>query len=68
MAPFPFKENSAGHCGPWKSAHDEALRPHGGRHHARWYRAYRDLIQALTITPDSTAEDEGCNQLSLFDR
>src|SRR3970040_2647145 len=25
------------------------------------------LIQALTITPDSTAEDEGCNQLSLFD-
>lgn len=26
------------------------------------------LIQALTITPDSTAEDEGCNQLSLFDR
>ena len=26
------------------------------------------LIQALTITPDSTAEDEGCNQLLLFDR
>ena len=26
------------------------------------------LIQALTIMPDSTAEDEGCNQLSLFDR
>jgi hypothetical protein len=26
------------------------------------------LIQALTIAPDSTAEDEGCNQLLLFDR
>ena len=26
------------------------------------------LIQALTITPDSTAEDESCNQLLLFDR
>ena len=25
------------------------------------------LIQALTITPDSTSEDEGCNQLLLFD-
>ena len=25
------------------------------------------LIQALTITPESTAEDEGCNQLLLFD-
>jgi hypothetical protein len=26
------------------------------------------LIQALTITPESTAEDEDCNQLLLFDR
>ncbi|MBZ0159594.1 MAG: IS4 family transposase [bacterium] len=26
------------------------------------------LIQALTIMPESTAEDEGCNQLLLFDR
>ncbi len=26
------------------------------------------LIQALTIVPESTAEDEGCNQLLLFDR
>ena len=25
------------------------------------------LIQALTITPDSTSEDEACNQLLLFD-
>ena len=26
------------------------------------------LIQALTSTLDSTAEDESCNQLSLFNR
>lgn len=26
------------------------------------------LIQALTLTPESTVEDEGCNQLLLFNR
>lgn len=25
------------------------------------------LIQALTLTPGATVEDEGCNQLLLFD-